>query len=78
MASRDIATGKEWLIDDYPSTYGTKGPHSSFGIKNVMPEPAEPVCYTLDMSTTCTERQKEALLNGTAVIRDFVVVEPRK
>ncbi|PLB44803.1 carboxypeptidase S1 [Aspergillus steynii IBT 23096] len=77
MASKDIATGEEWLIDDYSETYRTRGPHSSFGVKNVMPEPAEPVCYTLDMMTTCTEGQKEALVNGTAVVRDFVVVEPK-
>ena len=78
MASKDIATGEEWLINDYPGRYQTRGPHSSLGIKNVMPEPAEPVCYTLDMSTTCTEGQKEALVNGTAVVRDFVVVEPKQ
>ncbi|KAK1140985.1 hypothetical protein N8T08_009731 [Aspergillus melleus] len=78
MASKDIATGEEWLINDYPGRYQTRGPHSSFGIKNVMPEPAEPVCYTLDMSTTCTGGQKEALVNGTAVVRDFVVAEPKE
>ncbi|KAF7590878.1 hypothetical protein BBP40_002292 [Aspergillus hancockii] len=76
MNSRDIATGNVSLSGERGAKYRTLGPHSSFHIKNKLPAPVAPVCYTLDMSTTCTENQKAALVNGTAVVEDFVVRLP--
>ncbi|KAJ0417547.1 Alpha/Beta hydrolase protein [Aspergillus carlsbadensis] len=76
MRSRDIATGEVSLSGPEGAKYQTHGPHSSFHIKNILPEPAVPVCYTLSMTTTCTANQQAALLNGTAVVEDFVVQWP--
>jgi carboxypeptidase D len=76
MRSRDIATGEVSLAGPEGVQYQTRGPQSSFHIKNVLPEAADPVCYTLSMMTTCTANQQAALLNGTAVVEDFVVQWP--
>ncbi|KAL2831590.1 Alpha/Beta hydrolase protein [Aspergillus pseudoustus] len=76
MRSRDIATGTFSLAGPEGANYRTRGPKSSFHIKNVLPEPAAPLCYTLDMMTACTDNQQQALLNGTAVVEDFVVTWP--
>ncbi|KAB8263050.1 Alpha/Beta hydrolase protein [Aspergillus pseudonomiae] len=74
--SKDIATGNISMSEERRKTYKTHGPHSSLYRKNKLPSPAAPVCYTLDMSTTCTANQKVALMNGTAVVEDFVVKWP--
>ncbi|KAL2796940.1 Alpha/Beta hydrolase protein [Aspergillus keveii] len=76
MRSRDIATGEISLAGPEGANYHTRGPQSSFHVKNVLPEPAFPVCYTLSMTTTCTANQQAALLDGTAVVEDFVVQWP--
>ena len=64
------------MSEERRKTYKTHGPHSSLDRKNKLPSPAAPVCYTLDMPTTCTANQKAALMNGTAVVEDFVVKWP--
>ncbi|KAB8230790.1 Alpha/Beta hydrolase protein [Aspergillus alliaceus] len=76
MNSKDIATGNVSLSGEHAGKYRTKGPHSSFHIKDKLPAPPAPICYTLDMPTTCTEEQKAALVNGTAIVEDFVVRWP--
>ncbi|KAE8420383.1 Alpha/Beta hydrolase protein [Aspergillus pseudocaelatus] len=76
MNTKDIATGNVTLTEKRRETYRTQGPHSSFDRKNKLPPPAAPVCYTLDMPTTCTDNQKAALLNGTAIVEDFLVKWP--
>ncbi|KAL2851655.1 Alpha/Beta hydrolase protein [Aspergillus pseudodeflectus] len=76
MRSRDIATGEVSLAGPQGAKYRTRGPQSSFHIKNILPEPAVPICYTLSMATTCTANQQAALMNGTAVVEDFVVQWP--
>lgn len=76
MNSKDIATGNVTLTEKRRETYRTQGPHSTFDRKNKLPSPATPLCYTLDMPTTCTDNQQAALLNGTAIVEDFVVKWP--
>jgi hypothetical protein len=70
----DIATGKHKTA--CRSHYGTKGPSSSFGIKNVLPPSRKGDCYVYDAVNTCTPDQLEALLDGSAVVENFIVVEP--
>jgi carboxypeptidase D len=76
MRSRDLATGEISLAGHEGADYQSRGPQSSFHIKNFLPKPAAPVCYTLSMTTTCTDNQQAALLNGTAIVEDFVVQWP--
>ncbi|KAE8330581.1 Alpha/Beta hydrolase protein [Aspergillus sergii] len=76
MSSKDIATGNVTLTEKRRETYRTQGPHSTFDRKNKLPSPATAICYTIDMPTTCTDNQKAALLNGTAIVEDFVVKWP--
>ncbi|KAL3455180.1 Alpha/Beta hydrolase protein [Aspergillus heterothallicus] len=76
MRSQDIATGTVSLTGPQGVKYRTRGPKSSFHIKNVLPKPSAPLCYTLDMMTACTENQQQSLLNGTAVVENFVVTWP--
>ncbi|GAT30501.1 carboxypeptidase S1 [Aspergillus luchuensis] len=69
----DIATGGVSLVEN--QDYGTEGPSSTWHIKNEVPESPEPTCYLLAMDSTCTDEQKERVLSGEAVVKDWVVVE---
>lgn len=72
LFNRDLATGK---IDTARNgSYKTKGPASTWQFKNEVPESPEPVCYILALETTCTEDQIASVMNGTAVIKDYIVV----
>lgn len=70
MAGSDIATGQILTEADY----STAGPSSSFCIKNTVPQPPKPLCYTWDVMETCTPPQAALLANGTAIVRDFIMV----
>jgi carboxypeptidase C (cathepsin A) len=73
LFNKDIATGK---IDTAANpTYGTEGPPDTFHIRNEVPDQYDDFCYILDLST-CSEEQVEALRDGTAVVKDHVVIEP--
>jgi carboxypeptidase D len=73
LFNRDLATGK---IDTARNgSYSTKGPASTWHIKNQVPESPEPVCYILALEATCTEDQIASVMNGTAVVKDYVVVD---
>ncbi|KAL3480550.1 Alpha/Beta hydrolase protein [Aspergillus californicus] len=76
MGSKDIASGTVSLAGHNAAKYQTRGPRSSFHIKNILPDPSTPLCYTIDMMTSCTEEQKAALVNGTAVVDNFIVKWP--
>ena len=70
MFNLDIATGTRALSDELR----TEGPRSTWAIKNeVLPAP-DPVCYTLDPASRCEEEVYEMVKNGTAVVRDYLVV----
>jgi len=67
--NKDIATGLLPVRED-PKT---EGPSDVRGIKNGKPEKVEPRCYILKISS-CTEDVWAAVVNGTAVVRDWWVV----
>ena len=80
MFNKDVATGK--VMTPSPDCkdekdYSTEGPASSASIKNTMPPPSINVCYVMNAKATCRADQSEALMNGTAVVKDFVVVSPK-
>lgn len=64
-----MATGQLPLRD----TYRTTGPASSWHVKNKVPERPPPVCYIL-FPDTCTDEVYAAVVNDTAVVRDYTVV----
>jgi hypothetical protein len=70
---KDISSGLVPLLSTL-TPYSSKGPDSSSGFKNTMPVDPKKVCYTYSAYNTCTEEQMERLGNGTAIVRDWVVV----
>jgi hypothetical protein len=70
MFGKDVATGKVAAS----TTYSTTGPSSSFHIKNVLPTSPPPICYLWFAPDTCTAEQLEWLADGTAIIKDFVLI----
>lgn len=71
---KDIATGKIDLSSD--DSYATEGAQSARDIKPDTPAMEENVCYVYNPNGTCTEEQVEALLDGSAKTKDFVVTNP--
>ncbi|KAL5342909.1 Alpha/Beta hydrolase protein [Aspergillus crustosus] len=71
--NRDIATGKVSTAKN--GTYSTKGPSSTFNITNTVPDSPAPTCYILSLGSYCTPEQIESVVNGTALIKDYIVVE---
>ncbi|KAL4747104.1 hypothetical protein BDW72DRAFT_22979 [Aspergillus terricola var. indicus] len=73
MFNRDIATGK--ISTARNSTYSTKGPSSTWNVTNTVPDSPEPTCYILSLSSYCTEEQVDSVTKGTALIKDYIVVD---
>lgn len=72
MFNRDIATGR---IDTARNrSYSTRGPASTWQIKNKVPDSRGPRCYILSLEATCTDDQINSVVNNTAIIQDYVVV----
>ena len=72
MFNKDIATGQTEVAAN--SDYSTTGPATTFQIKNDVPatQPA-PICYVW-APATCTDSQYNSLLDGTAVVHDYIVI----
>ncbi|KAK4506344.1 hypothetical protein PRZ48_000074 [Zasmidium cellare] len=76
MAGRDVATGTRPIYAEDGSTYSSTGLKDTYGIKNeFLPTEVLQVCYVLDVNATCTDEQVEQIENGTAVIREFMLVD---
>nr|ASK38708.1 putative serine carboxypeptidase [Paecilomyces divaricatus] len=67
---KDIATGSTVVDARYAST----GPSSSGHIRNGLPVAPPPECY-IWAPATCTPAQLKSLGDGSAVVRDYIVVE---
>ncbi|GIZ40957.1 hypothetical protein CKM354_000427700 [Cercospora kikuchii] len=69
---RDIATGQVQITDQY----GTEGRQSIRDLRRDLPvQQGLQVCYTLAAGDSCTEEQLSALGNGTAVIKDWILMD---
>ncbi|KAI9804428.1 MAG: hypothetical protein M1825_001327 [Sarcosagium campestre] len=71
LFSKDIATGKVSLSSE--PGYSSKGPSSSFQIKNAVLGSPPPQCYVWAPTSTCNDEQYESLVNGSAVVKNFIV-----
>lgn len=74
MFGRDVATGEIRLSDS--DGFATDGPETVYDVLNDVPESMENTCFVPLASSTCTREQKLALLDGSAVLDGWVVVEP--
>lgn len=70
----DIATGQVKISAG--EFYSSKGPSNIFHVKNKLPEGLAPMCFLYQAPKSCTDVQLEALENGTAVVRDFIIISP--
>ncbi|EGX93182.1 carboxypeptidase S1, putative [Cordyceps militaris CM01] len=75
IAGRDLATGKH-ATTGHGANYTTRGPTSSFGIKNTLPPPPEFACSVWNVPSSCTREQYAALVAGTAETDKYMVVKP--
>ena len=69
LFNRDVATGSIAVEDGY----ATKGPDSTWHILNDVLAGLEPECYILS-PPSCEKEDWAALRNGTAVVKDWIVV----
>ncbi|KAJ5104472.1 hypothetical protein NUU61_001819 [Penicillium alfredii] len=72
LFNRDIATGKINTVVN--TSYSTRGPASTWHIKNKVPESPDPLCYILSLQSSCTKEQIASVVNGTARVHDYVVM----
>lgn len=72
MFNKDVATG---ILDLKQNTsYSTSGPASSFHIKNELLLSPKNECYLWDAPLSCTDEQLLSIKNGTAVLKDYILV----
>lgn len=79
VTGRDIATGSVDLQDFAKSgeQYSTDGPNDTWWMKSdVLPSPPAE-CYVLDIQR-CSEEEKEAIKDGTAIVKDWIVIGREK
>jgi hypothetical protein len=69
MFDKDVATGDELVS----SNYSTSGPMDVFRVKNVLKEVEGHECYIWDAVNTCDGDEKEELMNGEAVVENFIL-----
>lgn len=73
MFNRDITTGRLSTVDN--PEYSTDGLDYIWDVRDSIPNPQPPLCYILNMVNTCTEDQIQSVRNGSAVIKDFVLMD---
>lgn len=70
MFNKDIATGLLPLLDHL----STIGPSNTWHIKNEVLKAPDPVCYILSPGSTCEKETFGMVKNGTAIVKDYIVV----
>ena len=73
MFDKDIATGQISLGGN-GTVYQTQGSANTFDVKEQAPPMEKGFCYVLSTLLTCTTEEIGWLVDGTAIVRDFVVV----
>jgi hypothetical protein len=75
MFGRDVATGEVDLSES--PDYATTGPASVQDVINEVPEPQSNVCIVQEAPNSCTKEQMAALADGSAIVENFRVVDPK-
>jgi carboxypeptidase C (cathepsin A) len=73
LFNKDIATGKIDVAAN--ASFSTTGPSDTWARKDTVPESPQPTCYTYNLLSTCTEDQYDAVVNGQALIHDYIVID---
>jgi carboxypeptidase C (cathepsin A) len=78
----DVATGKTSLGvgngnggNSSNNVVTTQGPTSIMNVTDAVPPMPPPVCYTWELARSCTPQQQKAVIAGTAMVKDFVVMD---
>ncbi len=69
----DIATGKVSTARN--GSYSTTGLADTWSVKQKAPESEPAFCYTYALSGSCTDEQYESVADGTAVIKNYIVID---
>lgn len=73
LFNKDISTGEEDTYTD-GEAYSSEGSPDTWAYKNELPPQPTHFCYSL-APETCSEEQIESLEDGTAVVRNWIVVD---
>jgi carboxypeptidase D len=68
----DIATGSDDTASN--ASYATSGMSDTWAVKDVAPKSDRPVCYAYNPTATCTDEELDALADGSALVRDYIVI----
>ncbi|SPO05481.1 related to serine-type carboxypeptidase Z precursor [Cephalotrichum gorgonifer] len=71
MSGKDVGTGEVEASEDYSS----EGPSTVFDVRHELPKSRKPICYLYDIALTCNPKQIQSLIDGTAIVKDFIVVD---
>lgn len=74
MFNKDVATGKVSTTRHCGETYSTSGPDNVFNVSNIVPSYPASECYLWAIFLTCTDVQTEMLRNGTAILKDYIMI----
>jgi carboxypeptidase C (cathepsin A) len=73
LRNMDVSTGTV-NVTLHPQ-YTSQGPSDISGLRQQVPEPILGYCYLWFISSLCTTEETEAIANGSAVIKDWIVVD---
>lgn len=73
LFNKDISTGVEDTYTDGVA-YSSEGPSDTWGFRNEIPPPYVQYCTLLDIYATCFDDQIESIADGTALIRNWILV----
>jgi carboxypeptidase C (cathepsin A) len=69
----DIATGQVSTAQN--ASYSTAGLADTWSVKQAAPESEAAFCYSYALSGTCTDEQYQSVVDGSAVIQNYVVID---
>lgn len=75
MSNKDVATGIVSTADN--ETYSSTGPPSIRQVRDDAPESPAPTCYVWALRSSRAKDQKAAVLNGTALVRDWILIDDK-
>ncbi|AEO67394.1 uncharacterized protein THITE_2144774 [Thermothielavioides terrestris NRRL 8126] len=74
LFNTDVATGTVSTTGSHGRVYSSQGPSSVADVTNAVPTQPAAECYLWDVIETCTAAQAEMLRNGTAVLKDYIMI----
>lgn len=69
----DIATGN--ISTNTHQNYSSEGSSTTFQVKSDVPESPLAQCYVLNLLATCTADQQSSVLDGSALVHDYIVID---